>query len=54
MLKEIQFQRSRQTIYAMDEDYNVIKSWPCHDDFLPDTTMRASSGSPCRTAPIPT
>ena len=34
MLKEIQFQRSRQTIYAMDEDYEVIKSWPCHDDFF--------------------
>ena len=34
MLKEIQFQRSRQTIYAMDENYEVIKSWPCHDDFF--------------------
>lgn len=52
MLKEIQFQRSRQTIYAMDDDYEVIKSWPCHDDFFPGTMTRESPGSPCRTAPI--
>lgn len=35
MLKEIQFQRTKQMIYAMDENYNVIGEWPCHSDFYP-------------------
>lgn len=34
-IKEIQFQRSKQTIYAMDEGYNVIGQWECRDDFIP-------------------
>lgn len=34
MLKEIQFQRSKQMIYEMDEGYNVIKEFECHDDFV--------------------
>lgn len=34
-IKEIQFQRSKQTIYAMDENYNVIGQWECRDDFIP-------------------
>ena len=35
MLKEIQFQRQKQMIYAMDENYEVIGQWPCHSDFFP-------------------
>ena len=34
-IKEIQFQRSKRTIYAMDENYNVIGQWECRDDFIP-------------------
>ena len=33
-IKEIQFQRSGQTMYALDENYNVVKQWDCHDDFV--------------------
>lgn len=35
MVKEIQFQRSKQRIFAMDENYNVIGDWECRDDFVP-------------------
>ena len=35
MLQEIQFQRNKQRIYAMDENYNVIASWECRSDFFP-------------------
>ena len=35
MIKEIQFQRSKQRIFAMDESYNVIGDWECRDDFVP-------------------
>ena len=34
MLKEIQFQRSKQRIFAMDENYEVIADYECHDDFV--------------------
>lgn len=34
MVKEIQFQRSKQRIFAMDENYNVIGDWECRDDFV--------------------
>lgn len=34
MVKEIQFQRSKQRIFAMDESYNVIGDWECRDDFV--------------------
>lgn len=34
MLKEIQFQRADQMIYAMDEKYEVIGEWECRDDFI--------------------
>ena len=35
MIKEIQFQRSKQMMFAMDEQYQVIGQWPCKDDFVP-------------------
>lgn len=35
MLKEIQFQRSKQRIYAMDGEYRTIDSWECRDAFVP-------------------
>ena len=35
MIKEIQFQRRKRTIYAMDENYNVVGQWECRDDFVP-------------------
>ena len=35
MVKEIQFQRSKQRIFAMDERYNLIGDWECRDDFVP-------------------
>ena len=34
MIKEIQFQRSKQKIFAMDENYKVIGDWECRDDFV--------------------
>lgn len=34
-LKEIQFQRSKKRIFAMDETYAVIKDWECRDAFVP-------------------
>lgn len=34
MLKEIQFQRDNQVIYAMDENWERIGEWECHDDFV--------------------
>ena len=35
MVKEIQFQRSKQRMYAMDEICNVVGEWECRDDFVP-------------------
>ena len=35
MIKEIQFQRRKKTIYAMDENYAVVGQWECRDDFVP-------------------
>lgn len=35
MIKEIQFQYSKQKIFAMDENYNVVGSWECRSDFEP-------------------
>ena len=35
MLREIQFQRSKQKMFAMNENYEVIGEWDCHDDFIP-------------------
>lgn len=35
MIKEIQFQRSKQMMFGMDEQYQVIGQWPCKDDFVP-------------------
>ena len=35
MVKEIQFQRRKQTIYAMNERYEVVGRWPCRDAFVP-------------------
>ena len=35
MIKEIQFQRSKQMMFAMNEQYQVIGQWPCKDDFVP-------------------
>lgn len=35
MLREIQFQRSKQKMFAMNEKYEVIGEWDCHDDFIP-------------------
>lgn len=35
MIKEIQFQRSKQRIFAMDENYKVIAGWPCSDRYWP-------------------
>ncbi len=35
MIKEIQFQRAKQQIFAMDENYNVVGKWECRDDFVP-------------------
>ena len=34
MLTEIQFQRSKQRIYAMNEKYEVIGEWECKSDFV--------------------
>ena len=34
MIKEIQFQRSKQRIFAMDENYNVVGDWECRDAFV--------------------
>ena len=34
MIKEIQFQRRKQTIYAMNENYEVVGRWPCRDEFV--------------------
>ena len=34
MIKEIQFQRRKKTIYAMDENYAVVGQWECRDDFV--------------------
>ena len=34
-VKEIQFQRSKQRIFAMDGNYNVVGAWECRDDFVP-------------------
>lgn len=34
MIKEIQFQRNKKRMYAMDEFYNVVGDWECHDDFV--------------------
>ena len=34
MIKEIQFQRRKRTIYAMDEDYKVVGQWECRDEFV--------------------
>lgn len=36
MIKEIQFQRSKQRMFAMDEDYNVVADYPCSDAFISD------------------
>ena len=35
MIKEIQFQRRKRTIYAMNEEYKVVGQWECRDDFVP-------------------
>lgn len=35
MIKEIQFQRSKRRIFAMDENYRTLNSWECRDDFVP-------------------
>ncbi len=37
MIKEIQFQRANQIMYAMDENYEVVGSWECRDDFVAGT-----------------
>lgn len=34
MLKEIQFQRSKQRLFAMDENYRALNSWECRDSFV--------------------
>lgn len=34
MIKEIQFQRGKQRIFAMDESYQVVGEWECRDDFV--------------------
>lgn len=34
MIVEIQFSRSDQTMYAMNQDYETVASWECHDDFV--------------------
>lgn len=39
MIKEIQFQRSKQRIFAMDENYKVVADWPCRDAFVPGYNM---------------
>lgn len=33
MIVEIQYQRSKQRIYAMDENYNEVASWECRYAF---------------------
>lgn len=48
MLKEIQFQRDNQTIYAMDENYKRIGQWECRSDFFPGVN---SQGVPRATLP---
>lgn len=35
MVKEIQFQRSKEAIFAVDENYNVIKRYHCRADYVP-------------------
>lgn len=51
MLKEIQFQRGKQRIYAMDNNYKVIDSWECRSDFVPGCN---TSGLPRESLPIGT
>lgn len=34
MIKEIQFQRAKRTMFAMDEMYRVVAQWACHDDYF--------------------
>ena len=35
MLVEIQVNKTKQEVYAMDENYNVIATFPCSTDFYP-------------------
>jgi hypothetical protein len=32
---KLQYKRSEDTIYAYDDNYNFLGSWPCHHDFFP-------------------
>ncbi len=34
MVKEIQFQRSKQMMFAVGDEGEVLKSWECRDDYL--------------------
>lgn len=34
MIKEIQYQRGKKRIFAMDENYQVVGAWECRDDFV--------------------
>lgn len=48
---EIQFQKRKQRIFALDENYNVVASYPCRDDFFPGVN---EYGQPRASLPIGT
>ena len=48
MIKEIQFQRSKQMMFAMNEQYQVIGQWPCKDDFVPGYNAQVTLGEAYR------
>lgn len=48
MLKEFQFQRSKQKMFAMDEGWHVFKEWECRSAFVPG---KNALGQPRETLP---